>query len=243
MSAAPARRRCRAERCAQTLRYEQGQHDGFCKDVTMTYRVILGVLLAAAVVVASASAQQKPVRVRGTIEQVDGTVLTIKSREGETVKVKMADDVKVLAMVKASLADIRPGSFVGSTAMPEPDGRWQAVEVHIFPEAMRGSGEGDRAFDYRPKSTMTNGTVNAVGNGSAAATVAKAEGTTITLKFQEGEKRIDVVPDTVIYTYAPGSKDELKPGAKIFITAATRQADGTLMTGRINVGRGVAPPM
>jgi hypothetical protein len=209
----------------------------------MIARILIGVICAATLSIVSVSAQQKPARVRGTIEQVDGPVLTIKSREGETVKVNMADDVKILAMVKASLADIKPGSFVGSTAMPEPDGRWQAVEVHIFPEAMRGSGEGDRAFDYRPKSTMTNGTVNAVGNDSAGATVAKAEGTTITLKFKEGEKRIDVVPDTVIYTYAPGSKDELKPGAKIFITAATRQADGTLMTERVNVGRGVAPPM
>ncbi len=209
----------------------------------MIARILIGVICTATLSIVSVSAQQKPARVRGTIEQVDGPVLTIKSREGETVKVNMADDVKILAMVKASLADIKPGSFVGSTAMPEPDGRWQAVEVHIFPEAMRGSGEGDRAFDYRPKSTMTNGTVNAVGNGSAGATVAKAEGTTITLKFKEGEKRIDVVPDTVIYTYAPGSKDELKPGAKIFITAATRQADGTLMTERVNVGRGVAPPM
>ena len=90
---------------------------------------------------------------------------------------------------------------------------------------------------------MTNGTVGNVGGGAAGATVYKAEGKTLTLNFKAGEKKIDVVPATVIYTYAPGSKDELKSGAKVFITAATRQADGTLMTGRINVGRGVAPPM
>ena len=209
----------------------------------MIARIVLGVLCAAALAVASAAAQQKPVRVRGTIEQVDGPILTIKSREGESVKVKMADDLKVLAMVPASLADIKPGSFVGSTAMPEEDGHWKAIEVHIFPEAMRGTGEGDRSFDYRPKSTMTNGTVGNVGGGAAGATVDKAEGKTLTLNFKAGEKKIDVVPATVIYTYAPGSKDELKSGAKVFITAATRQADGTLMTGRINVGRGVAPPM
>jgi hypothetical protein len=206
-------------------------------------RIFLGVVCASALAIAAASAQQKPVRVRGTIEQVDGPVLTIKAREGETVKVKMADDVKVVAMVKASLADIKPGSFVGSTAMPDEDGHWKAVEVHIFPEAMRGTGEGDRPFDYQPKSTMTNGTVGNVSTGSGGATVEKNEGMILTLKFKEGEKKIDVVPGTVIYTYAPGSKDELKSGAVVFITAATRQADGSLMTERVNVGRGVAPPM
>ena len=209
----------------------------------MSLRIVLGVACAAALVVASASAQQKPVRVRGTIEQIDGSVLSIKSREGDTVKVKLADDAKIVAMVKASLADIKPGSFVGSTAMPDADGHWKAVEVHIFPEAMRGTGEGDRPFDYRPKSTMTNGTVGNVGGGAAGATVDKAEGKTLTLNFKEGEKKIEVVPETVIYTYAPGSKDELKPGAAIYITAATKQADGTLMTARINVGRGMTPPM
>jgi len=207
----------------------------------MIARIVLGVVCATAMAVASASAQN--VRVRGTIAQVDGSVLTIKSRDGAMVKVKMADDAKIVAMVKASLADIKPGSFIGSTAMPEEDGHWKAVEVHIFPEAQRGTGEGDRPFDYRPKSTMTNGTVGNVTNGSGAATVAKAEGTTLTLNYKEGEKKIDVVPATVIYTYAPGNKAELKAGATIFIAAATKQADGTLMTGRINVGRDVTPPM
>ena len=208
----------------------------------MFVRTVLAIACVTALAVVSAAAQQKPVRVRGTVEQVDGAVLAVKSREGDTLKVKMADDVRIVAMVKASLADIKPGSFVGSTAMPEDDGRWKAVEVHIFPEAMRGTGEGDRPFDYRPKSTMTNGTVGNVGGGAAGATVDKAEGKTLTLNFKEGEKKIDVVPETVIYTYAPGSKDELKPGAVVFITAA-RQADGSLTASRINVGRGVAPPM
>jgi hypothetical protein len=244
MSAAPARRRCKAECFSDSGR---SAHEGgtliLYKEMTMVPRIVLGVLCASALVVASASAQDKPVRVRGTIAQVDGSVLTINERSGGTVKVKMADDLRVVAMVPASLADIKPGSFVGSTAMPEEDGRWKAIEVHIFPEAMRGTGEGDRPFDYRPKSTMTNGTVSNVGGGAAGATVDKAEGKTLTLNFKEGEKKIDVVPATVIYTYATGSKDELKSGATIFITAATKQADGTLMTGRINVARGVTPPM
>ena len=203
----------------------------------MILRIVLGIVCAAALAVTSASAQQK--RVRGTIEQVDGPVLTIKSRDGDTLKVKMADDAKVVALVKATLADIKPGLFVGSTAMPQEDGRWEAVEVHIFPEAMRGTGEGDRPYDYKPKSTMTNGTVSAL----AKSTVEKAEGTTLTLNYKEGEKKIDVTPDTVIVIYAPGSMDELKSGAKIYIPAATQQADGTLMTARVNVGRGVTPPM
>ena len=200
----------------------------------MLLRVVVAFV---ALLLAAASAQQS-VRVRGTIEQVNGPVLTVKSRDGQMLKLKIADDVKVLAMVKASLADIKPGSFVGSTALPRPDGRWRAVEVHIFPEAMRGVGEGDRPNDYRPKSTMTNGTVRAGGQ----ATVTKEEGKTLTLKYKEGEKTIDVPDDTVIYTYAPGSKDELKTGA-IISAAATKQADGSLMTARINVARGIEPPM
>ena len=197
-------------------------------------------IFGVAITCAAASAQN--VRVRGTVEQVDGPVLTVKSRDGQSLKVKLADDAKVVAMVKAPLSDIKPGSFVGSTALPQADGHWQAVEVHIFPEAMRGTGEGDRPFDYRPKSTMTNGTVGSVSGGSAAATVEKNEGATLTLKYKEGEKKIDVVPATVIYTYAPGSKDELKPGA-IVNAVATKQPDGSLMSARINVARGVVPPM
>ena len=209
----------------------------------MILRIVLSIACAAALAVASASAQQKNIRVRGTIEQVDGPVLTIKSRNGDTLKVKMAYDAKVVALVKASLADIKPGSFVGSTAMPEEDGRWKAVEVHIFPEEMRGTGEGDRPYDYKPKSTMTNGTVNALAKRKVNGAVETAEGATLTLNYKDGEKQIDVTPATVIVIYAPGSKDELKSGAKIYIPAAIRQEDGTLVTARVNVGRGVTPPM
>ena len=201
----------------------------------MTPRIVVGVICALAVTIGMASAQDKPVRVRGAIEQMDGQMMTIKARDGETLKVKLADDGKVVALVKASMADIRPGSFVGSTAMPEQDGSWKAVEVHIFLESMRGTGEGDRPYDYKPKSTMTNGTVDA--------SVAKVNGATMTLKYKEGEKKINITPETVIVMYASGSKDELKPGAKIYIPGATKQADGTLTTGRVNVGRDVAPPM
>jgi|SRR5262245_12498946 hypothetical protein len=215
----------------------------------MIARIMLSATCAVVLLVAPSQAQDKPLRVRGTVEQVDGAMLTVKSRAGETLKVKMADDAKVVALVKASLADIKPGSYVGSTAIPEENGSWKAVEVHIFPESMRGTGEGDRPYDYKPKSTMTNGTVGNVGTptttttGTVGSEVAKGGGATLTLRYKEGEKKIDVMPETVIVMYAAGSMDELKPGAMIYIPAATKQVDGSLMTGRVNVGRGIAPPM
>jgi hypothetical protein len=192
---------------------------------------------------ATVCAQDKPVRVRGTIDQIEGSMMIVKSREGDTLRIKLADDGSVIALEKASLADIKPNSYVGSTAMPQPDGTWKAVEVHIFPEAMRGTGEGDRPYDYRPQSTMTNGTVNNVGKSTVGGTVSSEEGSTLTLSYKDGSKKIEVTLETVIVSYLPGSRDELKPGARIYIPAATRQADGTLMTARINVGRGIVPPM
>lgn len=208
----------------------------------MIARTIFGVVAAAVLAFTPALAQQQNVRVRGTIERVDGPVLTVKSRDGETLSLTLSDDVKVVALVKASLADIKPGSFVGATALPQSGGRWRAVEVHILPEAMRGVGEGDRPNDYRPQSTMTNGTVGGVAGGPGGATVAETEGVTLTLNYKEGEKKIDVVAETIIYTYAQGSRDELKAGA-IVTAAGTRQSDGTLMAARINVARGIIPPM
>jgi hypothetical protein len=204
---------------------------------------LIGAACVVAVVSATVCAQDKPVRVRGTIDQIEGSTMIVKSREGDTLRIKLADDGSVIALEKAALADIKPNSYVGSTAMPQPDGTWKAIEVHIFPEAMRGTGEGDRPYDYRPQSTMTNGTVNNVGKSTVGGTVSSEEGSTLTLSYKDGSKKIDVTPETVIVSYLPGSRDELKPGARIYIPAATRQADGTLMTARINVGRGITPPM
>jgi len=202
---------------------------------------MIGAACALLLASAAASAQDKPMRVRGTVEQIDGAMMTVKSREGDTLKVKLADEVKVIALVKSSLADIKPNSFVGSTPMPQPDGTWKAVEVHIFPEEMRGTGEGDRPYDYKPQSTMTNGTVNSLAKTTMTGTVASEEGTTLTLDYKGGSKKIDVTPQTVIVSYVPSTREELKPGASIYLPAATRQADGTLLTARVNVGRGVAP--
>ena len=209
----------------------------------MKVSTLIGAACVVAVVSTAVWAQDKPVRVRGTIDQIEGSTMIVKSREGDTLRVKLADDGRVIALEKASLADIKPNSYVGSTAMPQPDGTWKAVEVHIFPEAMRGTGEGDRPYDYRPQSTMTNGTVNNVGKSTVGGTVSNEEGSTLTLSYKDGSKKIEVTSETVIVSYLPGSRDELKPGARIYIPAATRQADGTLMTARINVGRGIAPPM
>lgn len=182
-----------------------------------------------------ASAQQPPARIRGSIEKLDGNMLHIKSREGEQVDVRLADNVNVAAVVKASLADIKPGTFVGVAAMNGPNGTLRALEVLIFPDAMKGSNEGHYGWDLLPESTMTNATV--------ADTATKVEGQTLTLKYKDGEKTI-VVPDGVpVVTFAPGTRDDLKPGAGVFIGAAPKQADGVRQAARVNVGRGINPPM
>jgi Domain of unknown function (DUF5666) len=175
-------------------------------------------------------------RVRGTIVQVEGSTLTVKATNGTLLKVHLNNNAKVVAIVAASLADIKPGSFVGATAVPQPGGTLRAVEVHIFPESMRGTGEGHRAWDLGATSTMTNGTV--------ALAVEKVEGHTLTIKYKDGEKTVVVTPDTAIVSYLLADRNELKENAKIFISAATQTADGSLETDRINVGRdGLTPPM
>jgi hypothetical protein len=193
---------------------------------------VFGLLFALAVPLANA--QEQTVRVRGTIDRVEGDTYVIKTRAGE-VKVKLPDNVMVVALIKASLADIKPGSYVGVAGMPQPDGSQRALEVHIFPEPMRGTGDGHRGWDLEPTSTMTNGNVEQ--------TAASSDGQVLTIKYKDGEKKIVVPKDAPIVGYLPGEKGELKAGANIFIAAAAKQADGTLTTPRINVGRGVAPPM
>src|SRR5215469_16574301 len=191
--------------------------------------------LSLAVFASSASAQDS-VRIRGTIERVEGPIYVVKSRDGTEMKVALAENGLVVAIVKASLADIKQGSFVGATGMPQPDGSQKAIEVHIFPEAMRGTGEGHYPWDLRADSTMTNANVE-----ESATSV---DGQTLTLKYKTGEKKVIVTPETVIVTYNPSDKSELKPGAKIFIGAAKKQADGSLLTPRINYGKGgLTPPM
>jgi len=181
--------------------------------------------------------QQSPtVRVRGTVEKADGPMLMVKSRDGRaTYKVKLADNVAVRGVVKASLSDIKPNSFIGVTGMPQADGSQKAMEIHIFPEALRGTGEGHRPWDLAPNSTMTNATV--------AQMVKGVQGDEISLKYKDGEKKIVVAQNTAIVAYVPGDKSEVRPGAKI-VAAANKKEDGTLEAATIAVGRdGIAPPM
>jgi hypothetical protein len=197
-------------------------------------------LVAAAIVVASALsaiAQQPPTpsRVRGTIEAVDGDVLSVKSRSGEDYKLHMAGDMPVAGIVKISLSDIKVGSFIGTTTVTGPDGGNNAIEVHVFPEDMRGTGEGSRPFDLRPNSTMTNATV--------AETVAGNDGHTLMVKYKDGEKKVVVSPDTPVVTYVPADKSELKAGAKV-IAFFKKLPDGSFEANRISVGlNGLTPPM
>jgi hypothetical protein len=185
-----------------------------------------------------AIAQQPPdaVRVRGTIENINHQVLEVKARADENLKVKLANNAPVRAVIKASLSDIKPGSFVGITALPQPDGTQKAVEIHIFPEAMRGTGEGHRPWDLMPNSTMTNATV--------ATEVASNNGKTLVLKYKDGEKTFEVPPNVIVVTFAPATEADLKPGDKVFSAAAKKLPDGTIVASNITVGRnGLNPPM
>ena len=197
-------------------------------------------LVAVAMVAAStiyAIAQQPPSssRVRGTIEAVDGDVIAVKSRAGEDVKLHMTGDIRIVGITRIALSDIKVGSFIGTTTVPGPDGSNNAVEVHVFPEAMRGTGEGSRPYDLRPNSTMTNATVadSVVGN----------DGHTLMIKYKDGEKKVVVSPETPVVTYVPADKSDLKPGAKV-IAFIKKLPDGSFETNRVNVGRdGLTPPM
>jgi hypothetical protein len=188
------------------------------------------IALAVTVVAAGASAQApQTVRLRGTIEKVDGNALVAKSDKGDELKINLADKTQVVDVLKASMADIKEGAFIGSGAMPQPDGSQKAIEVHIFPEAMRGTGEGFRPWDGAPNSTMTNGTVG-------GASVTGVNGPVITVKYKDGDKNIVVGPDVPIVKYEIGSMSDVKPGVAFTVTAAMKQPDGSFNVSRINVG-------
>jgi hypothetical protein len=179
--------------------------------------------------------QTAPSRVRGAIEAVDGDILSVKSRGGEVVKLHMTGDIRIVGIAKISLGDIKVGSFVGVTTVPGPDGSQNAVEVHVFPENMRGTGEGSRPYDLRPNSTMTNATV--------AETVAGNDGHRLLVKYKDGEKKVVVAADTPVVTYVPADRSDLKAGAKI-IAFMKKLPDGSFETNRVSVGRdGITPPM
>jgi len=199
---------------------------------------IIGVSAFAVLLVASIAVAQAPdtVRVRGAIESVDGQMLNVKGRDGAAIKVKLADDARVLAVDKKSLADVKQGVFVGITAMPQPDGTQKAVEIHIFPEALRGTGEGHRPWDLMPNSTMTNANIESAVTG--------VDGQELVLKYKDGEKKFIVPANVEVVMFSPATVADLKAGEKIFVVAGKKQPDGAVLAPSIVVGRnGVNPPM
>ncbi|HEV3158383.1 MAG TPA: DUF5666 domain-containing protein [Xanthobacteraceae bacterium] len=169
-----------------------------------------------------------PVRVRATVEKIDGGVLTVKTRDGTEMKLKLADSAPVNEIVKASLADVKPGAYVAVTGMPQPDGSQKALAVFIFAEAQRGLAEGYRPWDFAPNSTMTNATVDNQ--------VAGVQGQTLTVKYKDGEQKVLVTPATEITAATKKSAADLKPGQKISVFAAKKLPDGTLEAPNLSFG-------
>lgn len=195
--------------------------------------VAIRITLASVFFAASLNAAAEPVR--GTISKVDGNAILLKSTDRADLRLTLAENAMIVAVVKASMADIKEGTFLGSAAVPQPDGTQKAVEVHIFPEQMRGIGEGHRLFAPVPSGTMTNGS-------ASGPTVTHIDGSTIVVKYNGGEKKIVIPPNVPILRYEIGSKADLRPGAQFTVLNATKNADGTFETSRINVGRdGVVP--
>jgi hypothetical protein len=192
-------------------------------------------MVAGSSICAIAQQPPSPSRIRGTIEAVDGDVIAVKSRGGEDVKLHTTGDTRIVGITRISLADVKVGSFIGTTTVPGPGGSQNAVEVHVFPENMRGTGEGSRPWDLRPNSTMTNATVSE--------SVAGNDGDTLLVKYKDGEKKVVVSHQTPVVTYVPGDKNDLKPGVKV-IAFVKKLPDGSFETSRIGVGRdGLTPPM
>jgi len=198
-------------------------------------RLISALLL---VISAGAFAQapaNPPVRIRGTVEKIDGNMMSVKARSGETVNIKLADNYTVTGIAKASLDDVGSGKYIGTTTVGERNGALVAEEIHIFPESMRGTGDGHRDWDLRPNSKMTNAAV--------ADVVKMGKDRVLTVKYKDGEKKILVPDNTIVVSFEPADKSELKPGAKVFVIAQ-KQADGSLVAPRVNVGlKGQVPPM
>lgn len=194
---------------------------------------LVATLLAATVTTVQAAAPTTT-RIRGDIEAVNANDIHVISRRGQETTLQLAGDLQVVALVPIAIDAIKPGSFIGCAAVTEPDGMLRAQEVHVFPEAMRGTGEGHRPFDLGQNSTMTNGTV---GN------VVVSNGRTLKVTYQGGEKTIFVPPDTPIVTYEPGSKALLTPSAHVIVFAT--EGPGKILTAtRISVGKnGLVPPM
>jgi len=200
------------------------------------FRSIAALLITAVSAAAIAQAPANPpVRIRGTVERIDRTHLTVKANSGQSMNVTLAENFVVMGIAKAGLSDIASGKFIGTTTVGERDGALVALEVHIFPENMRGTGEGHYDWDLRPSSKMTNANV--------ADVTSMGKDRVLTVQYKGGEKKVLVSEKTVIVSYTPVDRGELKPGAKVFVVAQ-RQPDGGLTAARVNVGlHGQVPPM
>lgn len=183
-----------------------------------------------------AVAQQPPAsRVRGMIESVNGDLLIVKGRDGRNTTMKMTPNATVTGVEKIALSDIQPGAYIGVTSVADAQGNQRATEVHLFPDSLRGAGEGTRPWDTAPNSSMTNGGLDKMMDSN--------DGRTLTVKYRGGEKQVVVGPDTAVVKLVAGKRSDLREGAQI-VAAAMRTADGALETSRISVGlNGVTPPM
>ncbi|MFJ5296184.1 DUF5666 domain-containing protein [Pseudomonas sp. NPDC088368] len=198
--------------------------------------LLISSLLASAMLMAGPSQAEdaKPTRVRGAITAIDGDVLKVHSNRNEDLQVKLTKDTQVRGVTLAQVADIKPGSYVGSAAVPQADGTLKALEVHVFPPEMAGTGDGHRAFDLGKDSTMTNGSVG---------DLVTSNGRTITVNYKGGQKKIVIPDDVPIVNLVPGDRSLLKPGVKIIVQAQPA-ADGSLSALSISAGEnGVTPPM
>jgi hypothetical protein len=195
------------------------------------------VLAALLLIIPSVAIAQAPaqVRVRGTVEKLEGNTMTVKAGNGQTLQIKLADNYGVMGVAKSSLSEVQSGKYVGTTTVGERNGALVALEIHIFPEAMRGVGEGYRDWDLRPNSKMTNAAVADISS------VGKDR--VMTLKYKDGEKKVLVPQNATVVAFQPTEKSSLKPGAHIF-AVTQKQPDGSLTAARVNVGlKGQVPPM
>ena len=198
------------------------------------FKSIFATIIVVAAAAGAFAQQSAAVRVVGAVEDFDGRVLAVKSEKLGDVKIHLTADATVFGVTEATIADIKPGAYIGVGATPQPDGSQRALQVTVLAESQRGLSEGHRPWDARPNSTMTNGTVDQ--------TVAGVDGPVVIVKYKDGEKKIIVPPDARILAYQAGDKSELKPGAHIAIVRAIKKPDGSLETNRVNVGRGEMVP-
>lgn len=200
-----------------------------------TVAIVLGTISSLAGTSLVAAQAADTMRVRGTVVSFAGSTLTVKTREGNTDAITLAQGWKISGVAKASAQDIKQGDFLGIASVSKADGGSGALEVVVFPAALKGAGEGDRPWDLQPNSRMTNGTV---------ADVTDIDGRTVTLTYDNGQKKQIAIPQTTpIVTFAPAAPADLKPGATVFLTAE-RGGDGALTSARVVVGNnGIVPPM